>query len=93
MQIHIYDEGAQNGSTIAYIQNYNQPYKSISTSAYGGGGVNVTYDTAFTFHACDRIALRWQENAYTTADVGYGRQGLSQSPREHFGFIEEATKC
>jgi len=73
-QIHIYDEGAQNGSTIPYIQNYHQLVESISASAYGGGGVtNVTYDVVFTFHTCDRIALRWQENAYTTANVGYGR--------------------
>lgn len=71
--IHIYDEGAQNGSTIPYIQNYTQLYHTISSSAYGGGGVtNVTYDVIFTFHTCDRIALRWQENAYTTDDVGYG---------------------
>lgn len=73
-QIHIYDEGAQNGSTIPYIQNYKQLNESISASVYGGGGVtNVTYDVVFTFHTCDRIALRWQENAVTTADVGYGR--------------------
>ena len=40
---------------------------------------NVTYDVVFTFHTCDRIALRWQQNEYTTADIGYGRQA-SPSP-------------
>ena len=77
VQIHIYDEGAQNGSTIPYVQNYNELYKSISASAYGGGGVtNVTYEVLFTFHTCHRIALRWQESAITTAHVGYGRYGI-----------------
>ena len=83
LQIHIYDEGAQNGSTIPYVQNYNQLNESISASAYGGGGVtNVTYDVVFTFHTCHRIALRWQENAVTTAHVGYGRyHPLASAPR------------
>lgn len=82
-QIHIYDENAQNGSTIPYVQNYDQLYKSISASAYGGGGVtNVTYDVLFTFHTCYRIALRWQENAVTTADVGYGRYDVIYSSHQ-----------
>ncbi|KAL6713521.1 hypothetical protein ACLMJK_008986 [Lecanora helva] len=76
--IHIYDEGVQNGSTIPYIQNYTQLQESISASAYGGGGVtNVTYDVLFTFHTCHRIALRWQETAITTNDIGYGSTVLA----------------
>lgn len=50
----IYDEGANNGTTSAYVNNRTQ-------------------DVVFTFHTCDRIALRWQQNEYTTADIGYGR--------------------
>lgn len=33
----------------------------------------MTYSIVFTFHTCDRIALRWQEKAITTDNVGYGR--------------------
>lgn len=73
-QITIYDEGATNGSTAAYVQNATQLGTTINASSYGGGGVtNVTYDVVFTFHTCDRIALRWQQNVITTASIGYGR--------------------
>ena len=70
----IYDEGANNGTTSAYVHNRTELYSTISAGPYGGSGVtNVTYDVVFTFHTCDRIALRWQQNEYTTADIGYGR--------------------
>ncbi|KAL9044291.1 MAG: hypothetical protein Q9214_002559 [Letrouitia sp. 1 TL-2023] len=70
----IYDEGATNGSTKPEVTNIKQLEDIISASAYGGGGVtNVTYSIVFTFHTCDRIALRWQEKAITTDNVGYGR--------------------
>ena len=73
-QIMIYDEGANNGTTSAYVHNRTELYNTISEGPYGGNGVtNVTYDVVFTFHTCDRIALRWQQNEYTTADIGYGR--------------------
>jgi hypothetical protein len=73
-QITIYDEGATNGSTAAYVQGAPQLETTVSASSYGGGGVtNVTYDVLFTFHTCDRIALRWQQNVITTANIGYGR--------------------
>jgi len=73
-QITIYDEGATNGSTAAYVQGATQLGTTINASSYGGGGVtNVTYDVVFTFHTCDRIALRWQQNVVTTANIGYGR--------------------
>lgn len=73
-QITIYDEGATNGSTAAYVQGATQLGTTINASSYGGGGVmNVTYDVVFTFHTCDRIALRWQQNVITTASIGYGR--------------------
>ena len=72
----IYDEGANNGTSSAYVHNRTELYNTISAGPYGGSGVtNVTYDVVFTFHTCDRIALRWQQNEYTTADIGYGRQG------------------
>ena len=65
----IYDEGANNGTTSAYVHNRTELYNTISAGPYGGSGVtNVTYDVVFTFHTCDRIALRWQQNEYTTAD-------------------------
>ena len=68
----IYDEGANNGTTSAYIHNRTELYNTISAGPYGGSGVtNVTYDVVFTFHTCDRIALRWQQNEYTTANIGY----------------------
>ena len=71
----IFDEGANNGTTSAYVHNRTELYTTICEGPYGGNGVtNVTYDVVFTFHTCDRIALRWQQNEYTTADVGYGRQ-------------------
>lgn len=70
----IYDEGANNGSTTPYVHNYTEVHEVIGASAYGGIGVtNVTYDVVFTFHTCDRIALRWQQNQYATDRVGYGR--------------------
>ena len=73
-KIEIYDEGANNGTTSAYVHNRTELYNTISAGPYGGSGVtNVTYDVIFTFHTCDRIALRWQQNEYTTADIGYGR--------------------
>ncbi|KAI4210876.1 MAG: hypothetical protein LQ351_006280 [Letrouitia transgressa] len=72
-EILIYDEGATNGSTKPEVTNIEQLEGIISASAYGGGGVtNVTYSIVFTFHTCDRIALRWQEKAITTDNVGYG---------------------
>ncbi|CAF9903849.1 MAG: hypothetical protein ALECFALPRED_003009 [Alectoria fallacina] len=71
--IMIYDEGANNGTTSAYVHNRTELYNTISEGPYGGNGVtNVTYDVVFTFHTCDRIALRWQQNEYTTANIGYG---------------------
>lgn len=71
--IMIYDEGANNGTTSAYVHNRTELYDTISAGPYGGSGVtNVTYDVVFTFHTCDRIALRWQQNEYTTADIGHG---------------------
>lgn len=76
-QITIYDEGATNGSTAAYVQGATQLGTTINASSYGGGGVtNVTYDVLFTFHACDRVALRWQQNVVTTASIGYGRWAI-----------------
>ncbi|KAL9071085.1 MAG: hypothetical protein Q9161_004424 [Pseudevernia consocians] len=71
--IMIYDEGANNGTTSAYVHNRTELYNTISEGPYGGNGVtNVTYDVVFTFHTCNRIALRWQQNEYTTSDIGYG---------------------
>ena len=60
------DEGANNGT---------EPCNTISPGPYGGSGMtNVTYDVVFMFHTCDKTALRSQQNEYTTADIGYGRQ-------------------
>ena len=73
-QITIYDEGANNGTTSAYIHNRVELRKNINLGPYGGSGVtDVTYDVISTFHTCDRIALRWQQSEYTTTDIGYGR--------------------
>ena len=83
----IYDEGANNGTTSAYVHNRTELYNTISAGPYGGSGVtNVTYDVVFTFHTCDRIALRWQQNEYTTADIGYGRQVSSFPLKRSFPF-------
>ncbi|KAG8531306.1 uncharacterized protein KY384_002934 [Bacidia gigantensis] len=71
--IHIYDEGATNGSLAAYVTNYQELHDTITLGPYGGNGVqDVTYDVVFTFHTCDRIALRWQQNVITTDMIGYG---------------------
>lgn len=73
-QIHIYDEGYNNGSSVPYVTNYNDLYANIALGPYGGSGVSdVTYDVVFTFHNCDHIGLRWQQNVVTTDMIGYGR--------------------
>ena len=55
------------------MTNFKALKDIIALGPYGGNGVtDVTYDVVFTFHACDRIALRWQQNVVTTAEIGYG---------------------
>lgn len=60
--------------TKAHKMAPQSPASRTISKAYGDARVtNVMYDVAFTFHTCDRITSRWQENAYTTNDLGYGR--------------------
>jgi len=71
--IHIYDEGATNGSITPETTNINDLHTIIAAGPYGGNGVtDVTYNVVFTFHNCDHIALRWQQNVITTDMIGYG---------------------
>lgn len=55
------------------MTNYAELQAVIEAGPYGGGGVkDVNYDVVYTFHTCDRIALRWQQNVITTNEIGYG---------------------